>query len=123
MSIERFKRYSGKMVAVQLRHKLFMLSYGGTAMLDGQEQHGMVPAMFPEQRGRDEHGNEQVIPASGVGFSEVMPAAMCEVTSDGSLLLHVIDPATRAKLVIDVDPSEIVYITSVERAPAQIIKP
>lgn len=114
MNKDRLKPYSGKMVAVQLRRPLYMLSYGGTAMLDGVEQHGVVPAMFPPMT-EGEQG-------SAVGFAEILPAAIIEVT-DVSVLLCVVDPATRARLSIDVPPEEILYVTSVAQPPSQIIKP
>lgn len=123
MSVERFKRYADKLVAVQLRRPLFMLSFGGTAMIDGKEQYGVVPAVFPERTVRDEHGEEQTLPPANVGFAEVIPAAMFEVTESGAVLLRMIDPATKARLAIDIDPADILYITSVEQPPPQIIKP
>lgn len=110
-AIERLKPYSGKLVAVQLREPMFVLEYGGTAMIDGVEQHGVKPAFVTGKSGPEP-----------IGFAQLLPAVLIEV-SDTAVLLKMIDPATRALLCIDVPAEEVLYITSIARPPSMIVPP
>ena len=110
MNIQQLKTYEGQIVAVQLNRPLFFLSFGGTAMANGQEHHIMTPALIGDEK------------TEAVGFAQVLPSTRIEVR-DEFVVLRIIDPPTRAELEIGVSPEDIAYVTRVSKVPSMLIKP
>lgn len=107
--LDRLKQYSGQLVAVQLRTSYCMLSYAGSAMIDGTEQHGLVPLTMPGPDGRPQIA----------GFSQIIPTAILEVR-DLDVLLRYRDPATNAEIHMSVPADEILYVMTV-KPPSKLI--
>ena len=109
-ALERLKPYSGQFVAVQLRTGCCMLAYAGSGMLNGKEVHALIPAQIKGPDGQPEP----------VGFSQIIPAAFLDVR-EFDVLLRLRDPASNAEIQISLPAEEILYVTSVAKAPNKLI--
>jgi len=113
-ALARLKPYSGQLVAVQLKTPCCMLSYAGSypgsAMMNGKEVHGLVPAQIKGPNGE----------AEPVGFSPIIPSAILDVT-EFDVLLRMRDPASGAELHISLPADEILYVTTVGKLPSKLV--
>jgi hypothetical protein len=86
-----------------------MLSYAGSAVLNGKEVHALMPAQIQGPDGQPQP----------IGFSQIIPAALLEVR-EFDVLLRLRDPVSKAELHISMPAEEILYVTSVAKAPSKI---
>lgn len=117
---ERFARYFGVPVALQLRTAVMMLDFSGEVMrMSGTDRdYGLFgPALIAES------GGEQV----AAGYTNMIPAAILRLAPDERHLLAVMQsPATRAVISLNIHPDEVHAIWFVERLPpppSPIVRP
>lgn len=111
----RFRRYFGKPVALQLRTPVLQLDYSGQNMATRGAEYGLLAlAMLQTEEGKVEP----------VGTTSFLPRVRLQASDDGEhLLAWIQSPSTGALIEINLEPEQVVFVTSVLKLPSPIVRP